>query len=47
VFVSDNSALIGNGYGDAGILVENDTLTGKTALEARIDGAINEVLFLI
>jgi hypothetical protein len=47
VFVSDDPALIGYGYCDAGILVQNNTLTGKAAFEARIDGAVNKIFFLV
>jgi hypothetical protein len=47
VFVSDDTALIRYGYGDACILIQDDTLTGETTFEARINGAVNEIFLLV
>jgi len=47
MFVSDDSALVGDGDGDFGGVVEDNTLTAKAAFKAWIDGAVNEVLLFV
>ena len=47
VLMSDDSSLVGYGDGDVGIVVEDNALATKSALKARIDGAVNEVFFFV
>lgn len=47
MFVSDNPALIGYGYGNTGILVKDNTLAGQTTFKTRVDGAVNEIFLLV
>jgi hypothetical protein len=47
MFVTDDIFLIGYGHGDDGIFVQDDALAAEAAFEARIDGAVNEILFFI
>ena len=47
MIVSDDSALVGYGYSDFGVVVENNTLTTKATFEARVDGTVNKVLFFV
>jgi hypothetical protein len=47
MFVANDAALIGNGDGYIRSFFEDDALTSKTAFNARIDGAIDEIFFFI
>ena len=47
MLVSDDSALIGNGDGDIGVFIQNNALTGEATFQARIEGAINKILFFV
>jgi len=47
VFVSDNAALIGNGYAYFGQLVQNNTLAGQATFETWIESPVNEIFFLV
>lgn len=47
MFVSDNTGLIGNSHHDLGGFVQNHTLASQAAFQARVGGAVNEILFLI
>lgn len=47
MFVSDDSALVGDGDGDFGGIVEDNTLATKAAFKARVDGTVNEILFFV
>lgn len=45
--MSNNPRLIGDRYSDFRIFVEDNTLAGQAALQARIDSAIDEIFFLV
>ncbi len=47
MLVSDDSALVGNGYDNFRILLENDTLTAQPAFKPWIDGAIDKIFFFV
>ena len=47
MFVSDDSALVGDGNGDFGGIVEDNTLTTKAAFKARVDSAVNKIFFFV
>ncbi len=47
MFVPDDARLVWNSYHDIRILVEDNALAGQSALDARIDGAVDKVLLLV
>jgi len=47
MFMSNNTALIGDGDGDFSILVEQHALTSQSAFQSGVDGAVNEVFFFV
>ena len=47
MFVPDDAALVRNGYDDVCILVQDNTLTTKAALQSRVNRTINKILLLI
>ena len=47
MFVSDNSPLIRNSYRDLCGFFQDDTLTTQPALQPRVDGAVDEIFFLV
>ena len=47
MFVPNNPTLIGNCDFNGGIILQNNALTAESRLQTWIDGAINEILFLV
>lgn len=47
MFVANNSALVGDGYGDVGGSIEEDALAGEAAFDARIVGTVDEIFLFI
>lgn len=47
MLVSDDPALVGNGNGNDGCLVQNDTLTPQSAFEPGVDGPIDKIFLLV
>ena len=45
--MSNNPSLIGNRDGHFGRFIKDNTLTGQATFEARIERAINEILFFV
>ena len=47
VFVANNTALVGDGNAYFGCFVQYNTLAGQATFEAWIEGAVNEIFFLV
>ena len=47
MLVSDDPALVGNGNGNDGSLVQDDTLAPQSAFEPGVDGPIDKIFLLV